>query len=70
VLSVDDAKKLATFVTQNLMPGMVQSKSFNGSELSVVNMSIPEIISAIEDLIKTPIENHIYDQIDKNIVWN
>ena len=65
VLSVDDAKKLATFVTQNLMPGMVQSKSFNGSELSVVNMSIPEIISAIEDLIKTPIENHIYDQIDQ-----
>ena len=65
VLSVDDAKKLATFVTQNLMPGMVQSKSFNGSELSVVNMSIPEIIVAIEDLIKTPIENHIYDQIDQ-----
>ena len=65
VLSVDDAKKLATFVTQNLMPGMVQSKSFNGSELSVVNMSIPEIIAAIEDLIKTPIENHIYDQIDQ-----
>jgi hypothetical protein len=28
-------------------------------------MSIPEIISAIEDLIKTPIENHIYDQIDQ-----
>jgi hypothetical protein len=65
VLSVDDAKKLATFVTQNLIPGMVQSKSFNGSELSVVNMSIPEIIAAIEDLIKTPIENHIYDQIDQ-----
>ena len=65
VLSVDDAKKLATFVTQNLMPGMVQSKSFNGSELSVVNMSIPEIIAAVADLIKTPIENQVYDQIDQ-----
>lgn len=65
VLSVDDTKKLATFVTQNLMPGMVQSKSFNGSELSVVNMSIPEIIAAVADLIKTPIENQVYDQIDQ-----
>lgn len=61
VLSVEDPKKLAQFVTKNLMPGMVQSQSFDGTELSMVNISIPEMISTLENLLKIPIENQVYD---------